>query len=330
MHRTTLNELRLNFSIALVSPLSIQERNADTMSRFVRAVHPEANKPTVYIPGATLKGALRSAAEHVVRGAGLHCCDLERPCLTTGNAGNTTSNTKRDGVAIYRALCPLCRIFGSKMMRSHLTVTDCFPAEPLDPTENRRASNSDETIQGETFYGTLSLRNFERWQVGLLALLLTRINLADVQIGGNRAAGMGCVQIRYHGLTAVYPGMAPDARQQESIRGRLQGVGQLLGAGNPYGFAYPDIAEAVDLPGVGAYEAGFGFVAIQILPGETSIQNGVEESSEGTENGEAGREIEESQVTPGDPLEKVHGLIDNVLTQQAIAWGSYVRTHRKP
>jgi CRISPR/Cas system CSM-associated protein Csm3 (group 7 of RAMP superfamily) len=324
MHRTTLNELRLDFSISLASPLSIQERNADAMPRFVRAMHPEANKPTIYIPGATLKGALRSAAEHVIRGAGLHCCDLEHPCLEADTA-------KRDGVGIYRALCLVCRVFGSRMMRSHLTVADCFPAEPVDPAENRRPSNADETIQNETFYGSLSLRNFERWQVGLLALLLTRINLADVQIGGNRAAGMGCVQIRYHGLTVVYPGMAPDARQQESIRARLQGVGQLLGAGNPYGFIYPDIAEVADLLEHGAYDAGFGFAAISILPGESSIQNEDEESLEETEIAENSTENVESadRPTPGNQQEKVHGLIDNVLTQQAIAWGSYVRTHRK-
>jgi hypothetical protein len=102
-------------------------------------------------------------------------------------------------------------------------------------------------------------------------------------------------------------------------------VGQLLGAGNPYGFTYPDIAEAADLLEIGAYDTGFGFVAISIMPGEPSIQNGGEEPSEETENAE-----NTDRPAPEDPLEKVHGLIDNVLTQQAIAWGSYVRTHRKP
>jgi hypothetical protein len=61
------------------------------------------------------------------------------------------------------------------------------------------------------------------------------------------------------------------------------------------------------------------------MPGEPSIQNGGEEPSEETENAE-----NTDRPAPEDPLEKVHGLIDNVLTQQAIAWGSYVRTHRKP
>jgi hypothetical protein len=135
---------------------------------------------------------------------------------------------------------------------------------------------------------------------------------------------MGCVQIRYHGLTVVYPGMAPDARQQESIRARLQGVGQLLGAGNPYGFTHPDIAEVADLLEIGTYDTGFGFAAISIMLGEPSTQNDGEEPSEESENAE-----NTDRPAREDPLEKVHGLIDNVLTQQAIAWGSYVRTHRK-
>ncbi len=317
MHRLIGNELRLDFSLFAAGPLSIQARDSES-PRFVRAVHPEADEPSVYIPAATLKGALRSGAEQILRGAAMDCCDPEHPC-----AGRDTVNRARqahDNPAIYRALCGACRIFGSKVMRSHLTITDCFPAQPLDAAPRRDASNNAgaaEVVQNETFYGTLSLRNFERWQVGLLALVLARLNIAEIQLGGNRSAGMGCVTVRYRRLNLVYPTMAP-GWNQEALQTYVHGVGQLLGAGNPYGFVYPDIADAPDLPESAALETGFGYVAVTIA----------EKAAGSREPDEQETESEEAVPDELDEADRIHGLIDSVLTEQALAWAGYVRTHK--
>jgi CRISPR/Cas system CSM-associated protein Csm3 (group 7 of RAMP superfamily) len=299
MHRVICNELRLDLSITPVSPLSIQARSV-TPPRFVRAIHPTANEPSVYIPGSTLKGTLRYAAEQALRSAGIDCCDPEQPC-----AEREAVKHARGGPAIYRALCLVCRIFGSRVMRSHLAVTDSFPAEPLEAAPARDADRPGEealeTILNEPFYGTLTLRNFERWQVGLLALLLSHINIADIQIGGNRSSGMGCATVRYKCLSLLYPGLVPDAERQEVLQTRLHGVGQLVGGDNPYGFVYPDVGDVPDLPESAVLEAGPGYTAIVI-----------------------------AAVNPDDPDEpdRVHGLIDNVLTQQALAWASYAHAHK--
>jgi hypothetical protein len=158
-----------------------------------------------------------------------------------------------------------------------------------------------ETVLNEPFYGTLTLRNFERWQVGLLALLLSHINIADIQIGGNRSAGMGCATVRYQCLSLLYPGLAPDAERQEALQMRLHGVGQLVGANNPYGFVYPDVGEVPDLPDSALLETAPGYTAVVI-----------------------------AAANPHDPDEadRLHGLIDNVLTQQALAWASYAHVHK--
>src|SRR5258708_15187016 len=112
-------------------------------------------------------------------------------------------------------------------MRSHITVMDWFPAEPFDRTTRRDMGRDPaEVVTDETFYGSLLLRNFERWQVGLLALMLSRVNIADVQIGAHRSEGMGSVAVRYSGLSLIYPGAPPDAKSENMLRTRLCGAGQ--------------------------------------------------------------------------------------------------------
>lgn len=290
MHRITSNELRLDFSITPVSPLCIPESSTPPL-HFVRSMHPESGVFSVYIPGSTLKGTLRRAAEHVLESAGLDCCDDEHPC-----SERPAVKQAKDSAALYRALCPACRLFGSRVMRSHVIVTDCFPAEAAYPMPAR---GSAETVQDEPFYGTLSLRNFERWQVGLLSLLVARLNLADVQMGAGRAEGMGCVSMRYMVLSLLYPGLEPDSAQQERLRTRLHGVGQLIGPKNPYGYTYPDVGQMADLPDSAVFDIGMGFSAVIISDEDTEEQPNIS-----------------------------HHLIDNVLTNQALAWGSYVRAHK--
>src|SRR5258708_20287311 len=175
MHRATFNELRLDYAITTASPLCIQARDT---KRFVTTTHPGNGASSVYIPGATLKGALRSAAEHVLSSSGLDCCTTDKPCSQRDHVKRAASSAD-----LYRALCIACRIFGSSLMRSHLTAIDAFPSQPTRAvTVRNSAAEPIEVVEGETFYGMITLRNFERWHVGLLALLLPRIHISAVQL----------------------------------------------------------------------------------------------------------------------------------------------------
>ncbi len=135
--------------------------------------------------------------------------------------------------------------------------------------------------------------------MGLLSLLIARLNLADVQMGAGRTEGMGCVTMRYKMLSLLYPGLEPDTAQRERLRMRLHGVGQLLGPKNPYGYIHPDVGQMPDLPDSAVFDIGMGFSAVIISDEDTD-----------------------------DQPDMSHHLIDNVLTNQALAWGSYVRSHK--
>jgi CRISPR-associated protein Csm3 len=290
MHRLACNELRLDFAIRTVSPLCIQ--TDDDPARFARTVHPYIGQSSIYIPSGTLKGTFRRAAERVLTGAGIDCCDAEHPCSERDSVKRAA-----DGPSVYRALCSGCRIFGSSAMRSHLTVTDAFPASLVRPTISR---DNGEVVVDETFYSTLVLRNFERWQAGLLSLMITRMNLADVQIGARRSEGMGCIVISYTCLSLLYPGLNLDPHRQEALKTRLHGVGQFMGPQNKYGFTYPDVSDMPDLPEEAEFSSAIDYAAVLITADKD------EEDAE--------------QVS--------HALIDGVLTNQALAWGSYVRANK--
>ena len=284
MHRLSYNELRLDLAIQTVSPLCIQ--NSEVPPRFVRGAHPESGTPSAYIPAGTLKGTLRAASERVLQSAGLDCCDSEHPCAERENVKRAVSTP-----ALYRALCSACRIFGSPVMRGHLIVTDFFPSHPT-PSAVLRNIPAAEVVEDETFYGTLSLRNFERWQVGLLSLMMSRLKLAEVQIGAYRSEGMGCVVAIYTCLTLHYPALPADTRQKDALLTKLHGVGQFAGEKNPYGYVYPDINSFPDLPDSALYDVTVGYPMVMVADDD---------------EGES------------------HALIENVLTRQALAWGSYVR-----
>jgi hypothetical protein len=157
-----------------------------------------------------------------------------------------------------------------------------------------------EVVQDTTFYGTVALKNYERWQVGLLSLLWARVNLADVQIGAYRSEGLGCLNVRFRCLTLLYPGVDADVKMQQALQTRLHGVGQFIGPKNPYGFTQPDISADPDLPALAGFEARIGYAAALIMADDDDP----------------------------DTEEDSHALIDNVLTAQALAWGSYVRSHK--
>jgi CRISPR/Cas system CSM-associated protein Csm3 (group 7 of RAMP superfamily) len=296
MHRTTYNELRLDVALTTASPISVQmPPTAGTLPRVVRSPHPETGTQTAYIPGGTLKGMLRRAAEQIFTGAGLDCCDSEHPCSERESVKRAS-----DGPSIYKALCNACRLFGSPVMRSRLAVTDAFPIEPVRPLTRDTANGPTEVVQDTTFYGTMALKNFERWQVGLLSLLWARVNLADVQIGAYRSEGLGCLTVQFRCLTLLYPGVDADAKLQNALQTKLQGVGQFIGSKNPYGVTQPDISDVPDLPQLAGFEARIGYAAALIM---------ADDDDPNTE-------------------EDSHALIDNVLTAQALAWGSYVRAHK--
>jgi len=226
MFKRLFNELTLVFDLSPhESPLLIKsgrESGADPTlldMNFVRTTHPQTGEMTVFLPGSSLKGTLRSHCEKIARtvrprGGAEWCCDP---------FSNSTSCSKRlesdlSAAARYAGSCVACRTFGNTGLSSRLALTDAYPqAEPrleqrdgvaIDRISGAVAAgpfNLEVVTQG-TFRATLTLRNFQLWQVGLLAIALRDLGQGRVPLGFGKSKGFGRVSVNYRQLEVAYPG----------------------------------------------------------------------------------------------------------------------------
>lgn len=226
MHKQLVNELRLEFVIRPQGPLLIksgQEAGADPTlldMNFVRTQHGELGE-TIYLPGSSLKGTLRSYCEKIARTVGVKCCDP----LSNDSCGRRVERAGQRGTAaqIYSDLCTICRIFGHTVMASHLQMADAYPLaeemEAVNDTEERDGVAIDrvsgavavgpfqlEVVTKGAFKGQLYLKNFQFWQIGLLAVALRDIGQGRVPLGFAKSRGLGRVRVDYTRLEISYPG----------------------------------------------------------------------------------------------------------------------------
>lgn len=253
MHKMLLNSLTLEFTITPDGPILIksgtpldtqagQGQQARSLMEFVRTRHPSDGKPTIYLPGSSLKGVIRSYAEQIIRSCGRSAC--EPPAVNGGCHDGVPE--KGSGPETYRALCDACRIFGSTKMAGRFRMADAYPdqAVTLGLNDQRKQVAIDrrngavgqgpftlEVSTQDVFTAKLELRNFERWQVGLLALVLRDIGAGEVRIGFGKTRGLGKVKLTFKQLMLRY---VPFDEDEAPITSHIYGVGSVK----------PEIAEA--------------------------------------------------------------------------------------
>ncbi len=150
MHKRRFNEFTLNFTIRPQGPLLIksgQESGADPTlldMNFVRTHHGRLGDSTVYLPGSSLKGTLRSYAEKVARTLGEERGAHFPPfsCNPLGSSAHRGRDDyycgkyldkKGDQADKHRLACPICRTFGHTSLASHLRLSDAYPMDLLQP-----------------------------------------------------------------------------------------------------------------------------------------------------------------------------------------------------
>jgi CRISPR-associated protein Csm3 len=167
MFRKSLNRAVLRVRVDTETPLLIRAGDAglDPAASDLTPVRTEHGRhgQTVYIPGSSLKGVLRAAAEASVRGVTVApssitpapvpgaCDDPLEPRTSCGGQNRPRGRERPAPAAIHAAHCLACRLFGSVAMRGRAAVRDLFPwdldatADDHAPTgANRRRANERE------------------------------------------------------------------------------------------------------------------------------------------------------------------------------------------
>jgi len=233
MFRASYNRAVLRIRITTVTPLRIgagdvtlDPSGADLTC--VRTRHGQHGS-TVYIPGSSLKGVLRSAAEANVRGrnfgAVVGSCDdpLDRDGLCNRGASNKARQPTHE---IHKALCLTCRLFGSLAIKGRASVRDLFPWSEEAGTEPRVAPGGSNHLSanqlevrhgvsinrmtgsvengpfdlelvpaGVAFFGDIALENYQACQLGLLVAAFDQVNDGIAQLGSSKSRGLGVASI---------------------------------------------------------------------------------------------------------------------------------------
>ncbi|WP_448516528.1 RAMP superfamily CRISPR-associated protein [Pseudothermotoga sp.] len=178
------------------------------------------------IPGSSVKGPVRSFCESFLRGFAdpqnkeRYSCDLtNQPCGSKKEKGKDSEKEKFKNV--YRNCCLACRTFGMTSMASVMRFSDFYPfKDPLEidektlreleklivPRTGIKINRSTGKVEGKAlfeyesaffpFYGTVVMKNPERWQVGLFFYALDAINSGLIRFGRSKSRGLGWVEAK--------------------------------------------------------------------------------------------------------------------------------------
>lgn len=291
MHKRFVNNCTIDFSIIPRGPILIKsgQEGADPTKPNMEFVETYRDgQRTIYLPGSSLKGAIRAHAERIVRTVG----EEKRP---NDPAKLWASNFQREdeyeylenksAPDIYRLSSFTDQIFGNVKIASRLRIEDAYPvdAKQLEPQESKPVPyrleerngvaidrvfgsvavgpfNFQVCTEGE-FRTKIHLKNFTLAQLGLIGLVLRDLNEGWFGLGFAKSRGLGTVELRYHSAIAQYPGciLSEDKQRIEMLgnpeknwsRNSLLGAGEFLEPDECKLYGFPEKDEEKGMPAGG-------------------------------------------------------------------------------
>lgn len=287
MHKRMVNQATIELTISPVGPLLIKasDQGADPTKpdmEFVETYH--AGGRSVYLPGSSLKGAIRAHCERIVRTLGggrpsdgnVWACDpLNRnsPCQKLNERYNGNS------AAIHKNSCTICQIFGSTDISAHARIADAYPVNPKEIRREERNGVAIDRVFGSVAVGpfnfevitvgefttTITIKNFTTAQLALIALAIRDFDEQRVGIGFAKSRGLGQVNMKVNRVAVHYPTAVVENHQLRMIGNQADpfsdnvvvGAGQLVNDSETYGFLNPDSVDTT----VQAQPDGYGLGA---------------------------------------------------------------------
>lgn len=247
MHKRLLNEAILDFTIVPEGPILVKagETGADPTRPDMEFVRTWRNgERTVYLPGPSLKGVIRSHCERIARTVG-----EDRSCNPVRKGESCVEKRglkqEHDGMYVHSRSCFICQMFGNTALAGRVRTKDAYPVH-LDEirTEERDGVAIDrvfgsvavgpfqmEVVTAGEFKTKIAIRNFTIAQLGLLALTLRDLKLGRVGVGFGKSRGLGHVTASFDEFVVRYTRPPADSD-------RLAGVALLLGEEEAKGYGY--------------------------------------------------------------------------------------------
>ncbi|MCS7065564.1 MAG: CRISPR-associated RAMP protein Csx7 [Fimbriimonadales bacterium] len=166
-----------------------------------------------FIPGSSLRGALRSHIERIVRsfepqvGNGKGACN---PTRTSEWCIRSEERKELDATQVYQRSCRVCQVFGSPWLASRVRLRDLYLAETtadampelrdsvaIDREKESVANKFDfEALPaGVRFTMEVVAENLNPAELGLLLVALRELERGEILLGGFKGRGLGCVRL---------------------------------------------------------------------------------------------------------------------------------------
>ncbi len=205
--------------------------SGDPLATDLPVVRDAAGQP--FVPGSSLKGVVRSAAESLLRTfprprsepwPKLWTCNAvgQDPCVD----GKRVKKLRQDFLpaqptaddhrlvveAIWEESCPICRLFGSLALASRVRFPDLPLAEdaPLLEVRNGVGIDRDKELAadsvlydfeavppGTSFELTVIADNYADFEIGLLLYLFDELHSGHLALGGKSSRGLGQVRVEW-------------------------------------------------------------------------------------------------------------------------------------
>jgi len=256
MLKKLMNHAVIDLTITPVDPLLIKSGQATVSGvdmSFVRT-YKFGEKPEPFIPGSSLKGVIRSYAEKICRTLRDDPVPVCLPYVEPEKEQNGEINQAACGNRIkhflkkssidsipssdiYRLSCPTCRTFGSHYFIGRLATSDGYLTDDFKKTDRALLETRDgvaidrltggpvggakydlEVLTKGEFGTRIEIQNFERWQLGLLGLVLRDMRQELIRIGMGKSRGLGRIKAEITRFEITYFG-----KPQKTLTGLASG-----------------------------------------------------------------------------------------------------------
>ncbi len=248
MHKKFVNHCTIDLSVIPDGPILIKsgKEGADPTKpdmEFVETYH--AGGRTIYLPGSSLKGAIRAHAERIVRTVGREerppqnsqqlwasnplddKNEYNNPNIYLEKWKNIEKKRKLEdrhpnpGAELYRQSCFVSQLFGNTSIASRIRIEDAYPDNSKPVKTEARNGVAIDRVFGSTIPGALfnyqvctagefktklHLKNFTLAQLGLIGLVLRDLNDGWFGLGFAKSRGLGTVKIKLNQAVVKYPG----------------------------------------------------------------------------------------------------------------------------
>jgi len=211
MFKDLRNEAKITFKMKVDSPLSIRsgsENGIDPTLPDMQCLRTfKDGENTVFIPGSSIKGVIRSRCERIIKfleGNACNIVDRNQSC----NGKEKELKKELTGSDIYKKVCHACRIFGSTAIGSRVKFKDAYPIgktkigfrngvgiNRITGAAQRGALYDFEVVEDGTFEVSFIITNYELYQLKLLLFAIEDIDEGYVSFGGSTTRGNGKMKV---------------------------------------------------------------------------------------------------------------------------------------